>query len=183
MSAAVELIAEHGWGAVTTRMVADRAALRPGLVHYHFASVADLLVDASLAAARDMVQQVIAAATAESGRDGLAQMLDSAAAVDSADPATTAFSEMLLAATRNARLRSGLAELIVDCRAAVADWLRRENADVVDPEASATLLLAALDGLILHALIDPTVRSLDVAHALRRLAGLANPDDHGGTRT
>ncbi|MGY2060446.1 TetR family transcriptional regulator, partial [Nocardia gipuzkoensis] len=30
MAAAVELIAEYGWGAVTTRMVADRAGLRAG---------------------------------------------------------------------------------------------------------------------------------------------------------
>jgi len=48
MDAAAELIAERGWGAVTTRMVAERAGLRPGLVHYHFDSVTDLLIDSSL---------------------------------------------------------------------------------------------------------------------------------------
>lgn len=180
MEAAVALIAEHGWGAVTTRMVAERAGLRPGLVHYHFTSVTDLLVAASLEAARREVNMIIEAAAAKPGQAGLAQMLDAATSYGPDDPTTTMFSEMLLAATRNERLRDGLAEVIRECRAAVADWLRREKAAVANPEASAALLMAALDGLVLHQLIDPQVRDLDVGRALRRLAGMPAPGDTGG---
>ncbi|EME67204.1 transcriptional regulator [Rhodococcus ruber BKS 20-38] len=182
MEAALGLIAERGWGAVTTRSVAERAGLRPGLVHYHFTSVTDLLVDASLEAARREVGRIVEAATAESGLGGLGRMLDAATSYDSTDPTTTTFTEMLLAATRHERLRDGLAELLRESRAVMAQWLRREKAAVVNPEASAALLMAALDGLVLHRLIDPQVRDLDVRRALRRLAGLdAHGENQGGS--
>ena len=110
-------------------------------------------------------------------------MLDAATSYRAEDPSTTMFTEMLLAATRNQRLREGLARLLGESRAAMADWLRREEAAVVNPEASAALLMAALDGLVLHRLIDPIVRELDVARALRRLAGLQPPEEiDGGSR-
>jgi AcrR family transcriptional regulator len=49
LGAAAELIAERGWAAVSTRAVADRAGLAPGLVHYHFTSVQALLSQAAIA--------------------------------------------------------------------------------------------------------------------------------------
>ena len=48
MAAAAELIAELGWGRVTTRAVADRAGLPHGTVSYHFRGKQELLTDASL---------------------------------------------------------------------------------------------------------------------------------------
>src|SRR5699024_260355 len=43
LNAATELIPRVGWNAVTTRSLAAHAGVRPGLVHYHFDSLADLL--------------------------------------------------------------------------------------------------------------------------------------------
>jgi AcrR family transcriptional regulator len=70
MDAAAELIAERGWGAVTTLIVAERAGLRPGLVHYHyhFDSVTDLLIDSSLRAAQTEVARILQPALARAGR-------------------------------------------------------------------------------------------------------------------
>ena len=182
MDAAVELIAEQGWGAVTTRMVAERAGLRPGLVHYHFPSVTDLLIDASLRLAREEVAQVVRAAVADSGAGGLVTMLDAIASYGADDPATTVFTEMLLAGTRHERMRTGLAEVLRESRIAVADWLRREG-KVIDPEACAAVVIAAMDGLVLHQSIDPELRTLGVATPLRRLVGLPQPTESTEGRT
>ncbi|WP_231991179.1 TetR/AcrR family transcriptional regulator [Mycobacterium ulcerans] len=71
MAAAVAVIAERGWGAATTRMVAERAGLPPGLVHYHFASLNDLLIDAALQAAREEAAQVLDGLAGDSPSQGI----------------------------------------------------------------------------------------------------------------
>src|SRR2546423_14729759 len=48
MAAAAELIAELGWGRVTTRAVAERAGLPHGTVSYHFRGKQELLSEAAL---------------------------------------------------------------------------------------------------------------------------------------
>ncbi|KZM75136.1 TetR/AcrR family transcriptional regulator [Nocardia terpenica] len=172
MDAAVELIAERGWGAVTTRMVAERAELRPGLVHYHFNSVNDLLIDASLRMVRALASDVLGEGLDRSGPAGLDRLLAAIAAYTVAEADTRVFSEMLLAATRYERLQEGLGVVLREFRAAVAAWLR-SSGSVPDPEATAVVLVAALDGLILHRLIDPRLGELGVDGPLRRLTGMS----------
>ena len=48
MAAAAELIAEVGWGRVTTRAVAERAGLPHGAVSYHFRGKQELLIEAAM---------------------------------------------------------------------------------------------------------------------------------------
>jgi TetR/AcrR family transcriptional regulator, regulator of biofilm formation and stress response len=179
MDAAVASIAEHGWGAVTTRMVAERAGLRPGLVHYHFTSVNDLLIDASLRMARQLGESVLGEALTRSGSAGLESLLAAAGAYTAADPDTRVFSEMLLAATRHERLRRGLREVLQEFRDAVSAWLAAAGT-VADPDATAAVLVAVLDGLILHRLIDPQLGELGVEGPLRRLTGISDSGT-GGT--
>ncbi len=173
MDAAIAVIDECGWGAVTTRLVAERAGVRAGLVHYHFRSVDDLLIDAALQKVRRLVDGVARAAAGDPG-GGIAALLASIAVLDEAGGETRVFSEVLLAATRHDRLREGLAAVLTEFRATLTDWLRAESA-LVDPEATALVLVAALDGLVLHRLIDPHLRTLDAGGALRRLAGTSTP--------
>ncbi|MFI1920467.1 TetR/AcrR family transcriptional regulator [Nocardia sp. NPDC020380] len=154
MAAAVDLVAEHGWGAVTTRLVAERAGVRPGLVHYHFSSITDLLIDASVHTARHEYESVNTAVLAVPGADAMRGMLAAIAAYTAADPVTVAMTEMMLAATRHERLRVELGRLAADGRAAMAQWFR-DNSTVADPEATAVVIVALLDGLILHRMIDP----------------------------
>ncbi|MEV5653019.1 TetR/AcrR family transcriptional regulator [Nocardia sp. NPDC052254] len=169
MDAAISVIDERGWGAVTTRLVAERAGVRAGLVHYHFRSVDDLLIDAALRMVRGLVDEVAGADGAGAG-DPVAALLASIAEFDDAAQ-TRVFSEILLAATRHDRLRAGLETVLAEFRADLADRLRAE-ATVADPEATAVVLVAALDGLVLHRLIDPNIRALDAGPALRRLTGV-----------
>jgi AcrR family transcriptional regulator len=171
LDAAGQLIVEDGWGAVTTRKVAERAGLRAGLVHYHFPSVTDLLIDAALASARREVEKALAVlAESADAAAGVDHVLDALAAYSGSDPATVLFSEMLLAASRTERLRAELSVLLGEWRTAVTDWLRTEGG-VEDPEATAVLLGAVLDGLVLHRLIDPELAAVRVAGPLKRLVG------------
>ena len=181
MDSALELIAECGWGAVTTRLVAQRAGLRPGLVHYHFTSVNDLLIDASLRMARQLGETVLGGALTQPGSAGLDYLLAAADTYASAETDTRVFSEMLLAATRYDRLQRGLLEVLQEFRAAVTVWLRAAGT-VADPEATAAVLVAVLDGLILHRLIDPRLGELRVEGPLRRLIGIRDESGSGGTR-
>ncbi|WP_327138829.1 TetR/AcrR family transcriptional regulator [Nocardia sp. NBC_01327] len=171
MAAAVELVAELGWGAVTTRLVAERAGVRPGLVHYHFSSVTDLLIDASVHTARCEYESVMVGVLAVPGPDAMRGMLTAISSYTSADPMTVAMTEMMLAATRHERLRAELGQLVAEARAVLARWFR-DNSAVPDPEATAAVVVALLDGLILHRLMDPSLGAVDVTGPLLRAAGL-----------
>ncbi|WP_433762445.1 TetR family transcriptional regulator C-terminal domain-containing protein [Nocardia sp. CA-135398] len=92
----------------------------------------------------------------------------------STDPATVAMSEMMLAATRHERLRRELGRFIAEARAALTEWFREQQV-VADPAATAAVVLALIDGLILHRLIDPSLGSIDVTGPLLRAAGLTEP--------
>ncbi|WP_314175357.1 TetR/AcrR family transcriptional regulator [Streptomyces winkii] len=192
LDAAAQLIVEDGWGAVTTRRVADRAGLRPGLVHYHFSTVTDLLIEAALSAARrEMAKAAEAMSQADDPSLGVHQMLETVSDYTATDPTTVLFSEMLLASTRLDRLRTQLAELLSEWRTGVAEWLRAANtaagaagshaeegsgdasASQDDAEATALLLGAAIDGLVLHRLIDPSTARISVAAPLVRLVRVA----------
>ncbi len=137
MAAAVAVVAERGWEAVTTRRVAEWAGLPPGLVHYHFASVNDLLIDSALHAAREEAARVLDGLAGESPSAGIDRLIDAVSSYDvdepKENPTIMAFSEMLLAATRYERLRSGLAEILGDYRSALREWLANQGG-AIDPK-------------------------------------------------
>lgn len=202
MDAAAELIAERGWGAVTTRMVAERAGLRPGLVHYHFNSVTDLLIDSSLRAAQAEMARILQPALTREGRDALAELIQAGASYGTGPggpgQGAAVFVEMLLAARRHERLRSALAGMLAGARAAVGQLVRADEPGA-DGQATAEVLLAAFDGLLLHRLLDPALGDPAlggpaIAAPLRRLAGISvvntlvngandDPDPYGSPRS
>src|ERR1043165_5303191 len=75
LTTAVALIPELGWSAVSTRILAQRAGLAAGLVHYPFESLPALLREASLASMREALLSIDMifeqAATLEAGLDML----------------------------------------------------------------------------------------------------------------
>ena len=170
LHAAFPLIAEVGWGSVTTRMVAERAGVNPGLVHYHFASVSDLLTAACLGVAREMLREMQEQVVAydDAGR-GLDWLLGELFRYDGAGTESRALSEAFLAASREPELREQLCVIVAEFRAAVAQWLR--SLGHADAEASALVLAAVLDGLMMHRGLDPDLDVSGVNAVLRRMVG------------
>jgi AcrR family transcriptional regulator len=165
---ATELIPELGWNAVSTRILAQRAGLAPGLVHYHFESLQALLREASLASMREALQTVEQmfehADTLESGLDMLVGALD---AYTSEDPASLLFVESYLASLRDPRLAADLADLLIGFRQRFAEWLGAHGQ--VQPETTAAVLAAALDGILLHRALGPDLTAAAVRQVLGRV--------------
>ncbi|MFE9750046.1 TetR/AcrR family transcriptional regulator [Saccharothrix saharensis] len=164
LHAATELIAEKGWGAVSTRMLADRAGVGSGVVHYHFDSTQAVLVQAAVGALRTAV-------------DGLASVLDQAdtpsdalglllSALDG-HGGQELFTETFLAATRNDELRHAVAEVLMEFRRTLAEWLA--SRDVPTPVETAAVLAAAVDGVLLHRALSPDLSADVVVPVLGRV--------------
>jgi AcrR family transcriptional regulator len=179
MSAAAELIAEVGWGRVTTRAVAERAELPHGAVSYHFRGKQELLIEAALHAfeqaipltdfeAMKTVDDVIALIAAEVGdREAI-------------DPRLAGLMmEAMREAERDPALRERLGGMLAAYRRVLvqivrADQQRGAAFAGAPAEAIATLLAAVGDGLLLHALLDPGVdagAAIDAVRAMIRTGG------------
>ncbi|WP_328471280.1 TetR/AcrR family transcriptional regulator [Actinoplanes sp. NBC_00393] len=167
LRAASELIVERGWTATTTRVVAERAGVAPGLVHYHFRSVQALLTEAALDTARALTAQVTPLlAGTRSAADAVDRLFRALDPHTGTDPASVLLVEAYLAATRDEQLRQQLAEVIRDFRRDLADRLAAHG--VPGPETTAAVVAAAVDGVMLHrALLGP--ERGDTTTVLRRL--------------
>ncbi len=184
LAAAVELIPELGWNAVSTRALAERAGVAPGLVHYHFASLPALLREAAVG----VMQQVLSAtepalASATTVDAGLDLMLASLDAYTGTDPTSLLATETYLAATRDEILRAELAGLVEQFRGAVASWLAEHG--LHDPRPTAAVLAAAIDGVLLHRALDPDMTAQQVSPVLRRIfvPKDLNPRENGTEHT
>ncbi|MDT0300884.1 TetR/AcrR family transcriptional regulator [Streptomonospora wellingtoniae] len=174
LTAAAALIAEVGWGRVTTRAVAERAGLPLGAVSYHFRGKRELLAEAALEtveaafpigelAAVTTLSQLIELITAAVARRGDAERVLSGVLVETLreagrDPELTERVTALLAEYR--RLLSGLVRAEQERGAVRAD---------ADPDAVAALLAASGDGLVLHGLLDPATDTVGAFATLRAL--------------
>jgi len=174
LTAAAELIAELGWGRVTTRAVAARAGLPHGAVSYHFRGKQELLAEAALRT----VEQAFPIAELEA-LETMADLMAVASARlgdrEAIDPVLSAVMlEAMRESARDPALRERIAALEREYRRLLAELVRAEqqhgavSADA-PPSALATLLAAAADGLLLHALLDPGV---DITGALTALQTL-----------
>lgn len=176
LDAAAELIPERGWGGVSTRLLAERAGVRPGLVHYHFASLQALLREAAVATVRALLEEMETlldrAGPPETALDLMLERLDQHTG---RDPVSALFSEAYLTATRDPELGAALAELLAEFNTRVASWLARHGAPT--PERTAAVLAAALDGVMLHRALNPGLDAATVAPVLRRLLSPAASDE------
>lgn len=168
IAAAIELIPERGWNAVSTRVLAERADVTPSVVHYHFPSVQAVLAEGALSAMQAVaggIEPLLAAAgTAEDVVDALVAAVDE---YTGADPMSLLFVEAYLAATRDDGLRAGIARVLADLRGAIGARLRQ--CGVPEPEDTAAVLAGAIDGLLLHRAVAPEAATAGVAGLLRRL--------------
>jgi len=168
LAAARDLITEVGWTGVSTRVLAERAGVRYGLVHYHFESVQALLRQAVLEAMGGMLESTAALlADAASPADGVEAMLTELDRYDGSDPASLLFIEGYLAATRDAELRERMSELMASFRTSLTTSLA--DAGHPSPDGAARLVMAVFDGFILHKGLDPELSGSRIAPLLRAL--------------
>lgn len=185
LAATTEVIVERGWGGVSTRGVAERADVRPGVVHYHFGSVDDLKRQAGIDAIDAMFDPFLAMARTVSPRQLATQVVASAVQDYTPDtPEGGLIYEVMLAAARDPELQAGLRPILDRFRQALAGQIRRWHpSPTADPEILAELIGAAVDGLMMHLLVHP---DLDLpAHLAPLLALLGDevppcdaPEEH-----
>ncbi|MGH3825158.1 MAG: TetR family transcriptional regulator C-terminal domain-containing protein [Pseudonocardiaceae bacterium] len=77
------------------------------------------------------------------------------------------FTETYLAATRDETLRRELTGLVTEFRQQLARWLAELGAHA--PDDTASVLAAAIDGVILHRALNPELTTSAVAPLLRRI--------------
>lgn len=170
LNAAVELIPERGWTAVSTRVLAERAGVTPSVVHYHFPSLPALLNEAVVG----LFQRVLGELDGflDTGRTP-AEVIDAMLAwVDNytgVDPVSLLSIEAYLAASRDERLREQIAGAVDEFRQRFGGWLAERG--VAAPEETAAVLVAAVDGLLLHRGLGTGPHGTPVAVVLRRLVG------------
>ncbi|MGH3500414.1 MAG: TetR/AcrR family transcriptional regulator [Nocardioidaceae bacterium] len=182
LTAATALIAEVGWGRVTTRAVAERAGLPLGAVSYHFRGKQELLSQAAL----ETVEAIFPTrelAAVESLPKLTPLIKTSLGNRDSYDPVLSgALLEAMREAGRNPVLATRITASLAEYRRLLCGLVHTEQqrgavrADT-DPTALATLIAAAGDGLLLHALLDPRLDVSEAAEAL--LALLHQPAGRG----
>lgn len=168
LAAAAELIGERGWTAVSTRVLAQRAGVTPSVVHYHFPSVQALLREAVVTGMRAVVGELDTFLDgAVAAGDLVEAMLASVASYSGTDPTSMLFIEAYLAATRDEVLREQIADALRGLRVDVAR--RLADRGVADPDVTAAVLLAALDGVLLHRGLGGGMDGEAAAIILRRL--------------
>jgi AcrR family transcriptional regulator len=171
LAATAELIAEAGWSGFSTRDIAARAGVTQGVVTYHWRSKEELVREAALAATARSLEPVVAAL-----REGpavhaaLERFLGLIDAMRRQPALTALLFETMLHAGRDEALRAALKALLRDFRESLAVALARDGLSQAETRAAA--LAAALDGLLLHAVVDD---ELDVAAAAGVLRALVKP--------
>ncbi|GAA4908141.1 TetR family transcriptional regulator [Actinomycetospora succinea] len=156
LDAAADLVGELGWGRVSTRAVAERAGVRPGLVHYHFASQQELLAEAATGRLATLTGEGLDAL--EDTPDlptGLALLRESVAHVDPTDPVHLLMAETHLAASRDPVLADAVRGVVAVFRTRLTGWLVSRGVPSATAGESAALLTAVLDGIALHRALDP----------------------------
>ncbi|MFI0409034.1 TetR/AcrR family transcriptional regulator [Actinomadura sp. 3N508] len=184
LEAAVAVMAESGWSAVTSRVVAERARANNALVHYYFGSV-DALRKAAVmhAVEKELEGPVEAILQAEDVLDGVAEAIDGLVERGPGTPQQRVVVEALMQGLRDEELReAGIQQIrafrdLLAARLAAGRDAGLLRADA-DPAGLAVVLGALLDGLLLHVLIDP---GTDAATATRGLLALLRPAGTGGS--
>ncbi len=165
LAATATAIARSGWSAVTTRQVAALAHVNPGLVHYHFGSMDALRREAVLTAIAEEIEGPMGALLADVPvPDAIAACVDSVARIDTGSDRFALLYEAMLEGGRDPQVRAVLAQAYDDFRAALAGRIR--DAGGAEPEATAVVIAAALDGVLLHRLVNPDLDVVGVTAGL-----------------
>ncbi|AXB41435.1 TetR/AcrR family transcriptional regulator [Amycolatopsis albispora] len=175
LAAAVELIPERGWPAVSTRVLAERAGVTPSVVHYHFSSIPALLHEAVIGRMRAVLSEVDkaldGAGTPAAAVEGILASLDQ---YSGGDQTSLLFIEAYLAATRDDELRERIAAVAGEFRQRFGRWLGEHG--VPAAAETAAVVMASVDGLLLHRGLGSDPDTAQLATVLRRLTTTASKE-------
>ncbi len=171
LTATVALLGEVGWGQITTRKVAQRAGVNNALVHYYFGSKSNLLLEA---ATHVMTEQFVAplallADPEVAVSDAISASVEWLEATDLDPVQLHALTEIMVNGLREPALASLSRNMLAEARVALAGRLEQAGHSRSHAEGAAATVLALLDGLLLHRIIDPDVRFDAVPGALATL--------------
>lgn len=173
LQAAAEVIAERGWHAANARAVADRAGVPLGAVNYHFDGKEDLLRQAAIhAIARMYVVPTQMVGTASTLRVLLDRIFRWHRSPEVSIEQQVLVLEVMLQSRRDPRLAAMFVSNLQGYRAFLAEVVHRTATHLPpgsDTGAVVDALSAALDGLMLHFLIDRAF-PLDEATAMTATA-------------
>lgn len=183
LRAVLDLIAEHGIGALSHRQIAAEAGVSLGTLSYHFPDRVGLLRESLRLFASDEVARIETVGrglrSGEHGLDDLGGLVVQAMA-GAADVAhVVAQFELYLHVTRDADLR----EAVVDCQRAydalAEEALRRIG--VHDPAGIAPLVVSMVDGLALRRVLTGDENSAMLTRAFLLIAAGAQAEAGAGS--
>ncbi|MBF6558468.1 MAG: TetR/AcrR family transcriptional regulator [Acidimicrobiales bacterium] len=186
LEAGIACLHDKGYADTTARDIAGRADVSLGAIGYHFGSTDDLLESALAEAVRRWFEpliSLISAMPARVDRQALGACIDRLLETFEAHrPLVVAYCEALLRAQRTPELRSAMAADFDALRVAIATGIERfqtkqPESRRVDPEMSATLVMAVFDGLVIQWLLDPSrlPSGKSIADTLWRAAQVSVP--------
>ncbi len=156
MSAAYRLLAEKGYDAATMKEIAQAAGVAPGLIHYYFQSKDQLLLEVLKQAADRYVRQMKQLGETLDGQNlMLAAFAEPKHRVDQESEWYRLRCELFALGLRNPKFLPAASAILVEGRRCIGELLCKiAGQSVADPEATAAVLLAAIDGLALQRLLD-----------------------------
>ena len=176
LDATEAVIADEGWSAATTRRVAERAGLAPGLVHYHAGSMDALRREATVRAIRRFFDQPLAAfdPTPVGVLAWVTQLLSPGPGGGVPGSELRVLHESLPAAGRDGLLRAEIATLLRAYRERITSMLEAAGYARAAASALAVTITAAVDGAVLQRSLDPQLDLAPIAEVLAA-AVLATP--------
>ncbi len=178
LAAAASLIVERGWGAVTTRAVAERAGVNQALVHYHFGSIDNLRRESVMARLGPAVDGLVAELLDDRPLPGSIHRV--MRLIDEFDLRTeigVLMAEALLQASRDPAMGEAMGKIMgswsemLEPRLLVAQERGVVRVDI--PAARLTPVIASfLDGFLIQRMADP---GLDAEAAADTLIALLSP--------
>lgn len=179
LDAATRCFGRSGFHATSMKEICDEAAMSPGALYRYFAAKDDIIIEMVSAERHEweaLLLTVPADASAIDLVDAVAQRLEAEEPeVDLMDGAPVMLLEVLAEASRNPRVRP---VVVASYHVMTAHLAERIRADAVagrisasiDPNAVATFIIAAFDGLLARSAVDSAVQPDAIPALLRDLA-------------
>lgn len=174
MDAGIALLCDGGWPAVTTRAVAERADSRPALIHYHFGGLPGLHTAIARRAGDLIINPLVAELLGAVDERAALAMVRQLLPQTTGDERTTRLAvELIAGAMRDPVLGEVLRDQLREARVRIADRLGQLHPGWPPARliGTATLIVASIDGLMLHYMLDPGMPVGEALGAVEDLLG------------